>query len=365
MDFRGLLLVLIFASGCSDSRVAQDRPDVPRADMEQVSSRSVGVSVPDFPPPTVRIGTLSDEDGHAFGLVRDAKLLFDDRVVVLDGRRQELSVFSREGRVLQLLGGPGRGPGEYLVPERLAMDEEHLWVSDPANGRINVYGVDRSRVELVGSFSPDVIAMDICSIGGSLVVLGLFEGRILHVFKNSGEHIRSFGIPPPIPKVDERFRSLMTGSLTDGRLACVDDRIVVVHRNLPALTAFSIDGEVIWESEVADYRQMKIRQTEKGRISYDVEDETGTHHTAFFLMPVGTSRVVLQLGIIGRGARADEYQALDTRLISLEDGSEVGRTRAWPLLATIGNRLVVTYENQPFPQIAIHSLPSLSELEGS
>lgn len=65
------------------------------------------------PVPTLRLGGL-DAGGHqSFGRVRAARFVGDSLIAVVDGVRDEVDLFDRDGALRRIIGGPGDGPGEF------------------------------------------------------------------------------------------------------------------------------------------------------------------------------------------------------------------------------------------------------------
>jgi hypothetical protein len=60
-------------------------------------------------------------------------------------------MFDKEGSFLRSIAGTrGQGPGELMNPTEFDIDEKgRIWIADPPNGRVHIYGPD-------GSFSHDI-----------------------------------------------------------------------------------------------------------------------------------------------------------------------------------------------------------------
>ena len=63
--------------------------------------------------PEVSIGVLEGDDPYMLFAVRDATILSDGRIVVVNTGTTELRVFDAEGTYLDTWGGEGEGPGEF------------------------------------------------------------------------------------------------------------------------------------------------------------------------------------------------------------------------------------------------------------
>lgn len=74
-----------------------------------------------------------------FGRVRD---IISDRfgkVYALDESDQKIRVFDARGKSLAVLGGVGRGPGEFTRARWMQIVKDTLWVADFANARLTAY----------------------------------------------------------------------------------------------------------------------------------------------------------------------------------------------------------------------------------
>lgn len=82
-----------------------------------------------------RIGDLHETDG---GLL-----------VVSDQLSRRIYVFGQDGRVVHVIGRPGSGPGEFRSLTHMGVVGDHIWVSDPLNGRLTVFTLQGSIISEV------------------------------------------------------------------------------------------------------------------------------------------------------------------------------------------------------------------------
>lgn len=175
----------------------------------------IGLGCESDPPPTpmahefevdARIGTLTGE-ADMLTDVRQAGVLPDGRIVVLDGSRPFIRVFSRDGQVTAAFLQQGGGPGESRRPYALAVVGE---------GRIAV--ADYNGINL---FMPD------------------------------GRHLSFTRLPRPAIDIagDCNGRLLVYGPMTED-----SDRIAW-------LTAFDVDSTVVVESLTVEFRDVMSRAT--------------------------------------------------------------------------------------------------------
>lgn len=130
--------------------VACDRADAP----EQYTVRdSVGVTIVESAAPAwaegagwsladtahLRIGE-TDAPGHDLYDVRSIVRLSDGRVAVANSGSSEIRIFSGDGDLLQTLGGPGEGPGEFRSLWRMfLLPGDSLLVTDISLDRLTVF----------------------------------------------------------------------------------------------------------------------------------------------------------------------------------------------------------------------------------
>lgn len=87
------------------------------------------------------IGLLDGPESLVLGRIEDAALDRYGRVLVLDAHARELRIFDEQGNPLQVLGGEGKGPGEFWNPRALDVSPDgHAVVLDGA-GRAHLYRV--------------------------------------------------------------------------------------------------------------------------------------------------------------------------------------------------------------------------------
>lgn len=68
------------------------------------------------------------------------------------GENDRIQVFSPEGRWLRQWGGHGSGPGEFLRPQALAIDDrERIYVADSCNNRIQVFDTSGKLLDSWGT----------------------------------------------------------------------------------------------------------------------------------------------------------------------------------------------------------------------
>ncbi|HWP36605.1 MAG TPA: 6-bladed beta-propeller [Gemmatimonadales bacterium] len=146
---------------------------------------------------------LAEAAEDPIGEVMDLEV-WDGKLVVVDGIQANLKVFDRDGRLVQTIGRPGDGPGEFRQPWRAAVVAgDRLAVLDLAHSHLSLFapgGVYERRWSLPGFVASSLMPLD----GGEQLVIALqivADGRslspyALHVFDLAGRRLESFRETP-------------------------------------------------------------------------------------------------------------------------------------------------------------------------
>jgi hypothetical protein len=319
-------------------------------------------------------GAIDGGPEDTFGEVVDVALDAEGRVLVLDARESEVTVFDAEGRSLPSVGRAGRGPGELYQPNALALSASGLLaVADP-QGRTSVFaaaeGADaeggapyryRDQVSATPTFN------DLCFLGDRLFARGFWaeaSTSTLHaVSLDEGRVTGSFGWLYPA----ERW--IVRMAYGDGGLLCTQQAglILTYSSMLPYLHAYDPEGRPVWTTRLSDLRTRRAEGStnSSGRDSFTRPPrETGQGRIAS-LLSVGSQGVVVQvvvqtsqlMGIETSFAR--DYYYLDART---GEGSYLGRNLLGsgilpaPLLGALRDDVLVTYRNYLYPSVTWHRL---------
>jgi hypothetical protein len=89
----------------------------------------------------------TEQGGAGFAQVRDAVITTDRALWVLDFKEQAIRRYDARGRFLGASGRPGAGPGELRNANGLLRHGDgSVWVNDPSNGRLTVFGANGAFV---------------------------------------------------------------------------------------------------------------------------------------------------------------------------------------------------------------------------
>lgn len=81
------------------------------------------------------------------GLVRDA---VNKHIYVVDTIEHNIKLFDDDGRLIDIIGQRGNGPGEFNAPTHIALNNNRLYVTDTLNARIQVLDLNGEPISTVG-----------------------------------------------------------------------------------------------------------------------------------------------------------------------------------------------------------------------
>ncbi|GEM_PF-6415714 len=203
--------------------------------------------------PRWQIGALVGRKEEMFGEIKDVSRDSRGRIFVLDRKNAEVRVFNSAGAYLFSVGARGEGPGEWIYPEWIALDEEDtLFVAD-RQMKIDVFVPEGTRYVYHRTISslPIVPSGGLC-VGDSILIVSGHRARantpFIYKINKSGQIMDTLGIIKY--KSDNR---LVWNYITKNYMICDLDQkiIVVVFRYIPIVQVYHIDtGHLIWEARI-------------------------------------------------------------------------------------------------------------------
>lgn len=290
------------------------------------------------------LNVLRTEDSQLesdFGRIASVALLADGQVIVVDDRLMRVSVHSSSGGALGTLGGRGGGPGEFQVPRSVwRTSEREVGVLDVALKRVSRFSIVAGAVgKPSGSFRVDGEFYEACGWrSGQSFLRGVHGGHILHLMDSTGALGTSFGSPflisPPIA----------LSAVNRGPLVCLPEtnRVIIASALLGLVRAFDGEGQLMWEVGLTGFRPTTISPVEGG-IRY--QSPSNGYHRIVSVVAVSPTVLAVQIGLEHPDRRDVEYASIETRLLQLSDGKQIGQQIDIPILmSTVGNRAVSMVE---------------------
>jgi hypothetical protein len=202
------LIILVARAGAAQGTLSATRKTIGDTTVIHVVSGSVwgnSASVVE----ELRIGKLDGAPEEMFGAIRDVALDGRGGVYVFDSKVPALRHFDSKGRYLATLGRKGAGPGEYQ-DQSLGIKvrpDGRVYLRDPRNARINVYGPDDKPLTQIpvssGLFASNATVIDAAGEIYLKTLLGPIEKNkpwplgIMHLAPD-GKIIDSIA-PPRVP----------------------------------------------------------------------------------------------------------------------------------------------------------------------
>lgn len=294
---------------------------------------------------------------RTFGLVGDVAMAGDGRTFVLDVINREVSMFSAAGERTALLGRAGPGPGEFLGPVALAVDDAEggLYVLDERKQGLDEFN---ERGEWRRTVPLDFHASDLCFISGRLYVLGARQGFLLHeVSPKDGAVLRSFA--PDADSEEILLRRYRAG----GYLGCASSGEIAFLPSLrPEVTRFSAEhGTLLGTAAIPGYRAVRVRPVEGGGMQFGTPDgEVPDYGSSILPLPGGDW--LLQVGRLEPSAsNPHEFISVRSYRLSARDRQIRPLAVQLPRVMAAGENVVYTVETSPYP--AVRTIPnSLSEM---
>lgn len=304
------------------------------------------------------VGVAEGDSMQEFGQLIAAELSATGDAVLLDLRRPGVFWFDSTGR-FRTVTTVGRGPGEVLQPRAIATSSAGaVLVLDAASARLSFLRESAGRVVLDSSINTLRAPTSLCELAGRVYAGFLLDGMVAHVIGADGRPLRSFGPEPLLPQLDAAgdFGVLARRQIVEPRLFCDSLRrqVVLAGRSHPAVRAYDSLGHEMWSVELADVHSITFQQTEAGVIEGVFDPLNGASFVRS-MIAWGPQHLLVQYIRSFPGGPPDgaEFGGIDSRLLDLTTGAEVGRSSGLPLIAaTRGDRLVVI-ENVPFPRALI------------
>lgn len=152
------------------------------------------------------IGAEAGNENYIFGMISDIAISPNGEIFVLDTAKWKISKFSKNGEFLLSVGGKGQGPGEIgSYPVAIEVDNDgNLIVAEFR--KISIFD---NGGNFLGSFKLDFQCQDFFIDDKNRVILiGLKNEKIFHIYNKEGEEIFSFRKPLEVPEKYSKYKEL-------------------------------------------------------------------------------------------------------------------------------------------------------------
>ncbi len=316
-------------------------------------SQALGQTTGDLPTPLFDVGVIEGPSTLMFGEISDMDSDWEGGYLfLLDPLRGVVSVFSQDGVFVDETGGLGGGPGEFRVPQALAVAGSEIFVLDRGTLRIKRLVFESDSLRLKSGITLLFDTDDICVMGKKIFLIGLHEGHLIHRISVDGRLEASFGEP---------FLEDPTLARATAKAHLICDRntgsIFVVGRLVPVARRYAASGRLLWETNIPEYEPTLIERSGRGGVRFARRDPLVDPDVTVAVTRVGEDLLV-QFGKLlpGMGSWQDVI-SVESVSVDVSNG-EVSTVRSgWPRIDHVIGNLGVSHANDPQPRIRGFTLP--------
>lgn len=150
-------------------------------------------------------------------------------VYVADSSNHRVVVFSMEGKMLRIIGGPGTAPGSFDYPTAVVTFGPRLYVADTGKKSVQVYNTEGRFLRLLDTgavqrgVKPLALAMDsienlyVADGGGQRILVYNSQGKLIKSFGSQGTGEGEFGFPNGLA-LDEKGKRIFVSDFSNGRI---------------------------------------------------------------------------------------------------------------------------------------------------
>jgi hypothetical protein len=189
------------------------------------------------------IGVSSGDNKYIFGIIGDLTTSSKGDIFVLDSSEWKIKKFSKEGKFILSIGGKGDGPGEFRTyPIGIEIDKDgNLFVAEQK--KINIFNESGT---FTGSFSLDFGCNDfVMDDKGRVIVLGLKDGKIFHIYNKKGENLFSFGKPLTVPEKYLKYKDFPNSKLPYKIYFTSNKRLVFINPYKYEIVIFDKENKLL------------------------------------------------------------------------------------------------------------------------
>ena len=306
----------------------------------------------------LQVGAEEGAPWETFGGIWDVQAAPDGRFAVLDLEVPAVHVFDASGQHVGSITDEGLDGGDLDRPSGLAWsDEGELMIWDPGNSWVHRFRVSDGGVAFADARRAFAFGeTGFCSIRGrTYLSFWSLDNLVVHEVGDEGL-ANSFGAAPDIAGVETlgpELQEIAIEELTPSGLLCQEGGVLDVSFFGPQIRLHDLDGSLLWSRDLEAFNRIEI-YTPDGMGLGRRFDQSGGSHLLESVSAWGDGVALVQHTLPKQEfPEPGEVEVLESRLIRLEDGEELDRTRDLPpILAAEGTRLY-SVEDTPFPRVIV------------
>jgi hypothetical protein len=289
-----------------------------------------------------------------FGRVSAAAFAESQDLLVLDEMNSDLRRFSKDGQFVGRFGRPGHGPGEFRGPRHIDVVGDRAFVVDET-GRVTLLGIGRSSLQLLGSFRVPRDASGFCALEDRLIYYGFspsskyaaaavaHDGRVLYEFH----------------AVPDSANWLLRAELANGMIACDagSGSILIGEKASGTLSVYDVAGRLKAQDTLPNYAPLVVRQNSLGEVETALPSGADSFDTIDALVSLGGDVFLVQIATYSFDPAARRRSLAGRRSALLETGTMAfrGLNQPLPRVLAAGPGRLVTYRDEPFPQVRVYA----------
>jgi hypothetical protein len=302
-----------------------------------------------------QIGAAERPPEQVFGAVTGLAQDRSGHLYVLDTRLGQVSVFDSLGRRTEVIGRPGRGPGEFMRALSIALrDDSTLYVGDVSE-QVHIFRrIGSAGFTYDSSFSTGVSVDAMCFMGGDLYVHGVSptDSFVIRRYDvTSGRQVAAFGrvYKSPHPRANME--------ITRGLIACNDSLGLIAYAPQSVLgeaRAYRASGEQVWRSVIKGFEPIGMITTPS---SFQALIPPDGFDRIDALVWLPDSTVLLQVAHVTSDPAVPRSATHVSRITTFRIAAASGRARRVPqelqqIVLASGSTLISAAE-EPFPMVSL------------
>ena len=303
------------------------------------------------------IGAESGAAFESFQGIWDIEADADGRLAVLDLGGPVVHVYDSEGVHISSLEATGLDEGQLDRPSGIAWSEPgELMVWDPGSSWVSSFDVGGSSIDFEERWRAFAFGeTGFCVSGDRTYISYWLNDEVVHELGPEGP-VRSFGAAPSVVGADDlgpELRDIAIEELTPSSLLCTSAGVLDISFVQSLVRLHDMDGVEVWSRGLDDFNPIVVYSDDGIGLGRAFDSVDGSHLLRS-VVPWGDSMVLVQHEIRLREIPEDgEVEVFESRLLRLDDGSEVARTRDLPLvLGAQGARLYLV-SVEPYSKVTV------------
>jgi hypothetical protein len=266
-------------------------------------------------------------------------------------------VYDDTGRHVGSIEETGLDEGQLDTPTGLAWSGPgQLLVWDPGSSWVSRFAVSGSGVRFQDRFLAFAFGETGFCASRDRTYLSYFQGgQVVHEIGPQGL-LRSFGPVPAVVGMETlgpELQEIATEELTPSALLCTGHGLLETSLMQSQVRMYDWDGALLWGRELEGFRPIYVYTPDGMGLGRGFDAAQGSHLLRS-AVPWGDDMALLQYELRTQEIPEEgEVEVIESRLVRLEDGEEVARTRALPVvLSAQGSRLYLI-QTDPFPTVIV------------